>query len=139
MQNRSLSQPARPVFRWLCQVLHPALSWSLQARKRQAPGPPRWLAAQPEGRASPRLAVASDRAALLELLQDSAAALTADSDEVLGFIERQGLYGKGIGYVDVHLLAAVVLTDGSKLWTRNKRLRTVAQGLALAYEGAGPH
>ncbi len=81
----------------------------------------------------------SDRAAILELLQDLPAAVTADSDEVLGFIERHGLYGKGIGYVDVHLLASVALTDGSKLWTRDKRLRAVATGLALAYGGAGPH
>lgn len=81
----------------------------------------------------------SDREEFLELLQDLPAAVVADSGEVLGFIERHGLYGKGIGYVDVHLLASVALTDGSKLWTRDKRLRSVAQGLALAYEGAGLH
>lgn len=81
----------------------------------------------------------NDRAAILELLQDLPTAVAANSDEVLGFIERHGLHGKGIGYVDVHLLASVALTDGSKLWTRDKRLRAVAQGLALAYEGTGPH
>lgn len=81
----------------------------------------------------------NERAAILELLQDLPAAVTADNGEVLGFIERHRLHGKGIGYVDVHLLASVALTDGSKLWTRDKRLHSVAQGLALAYEGAGPH
>jgi predicted nucleic acid-binding protein len=50
--------------------------------------------------------ILSDRAAVLELLQDLPMAVTADSDEVLRFIERHGLYGKGIGYVDVHLLAS---------------------------------
>jgi predicted nucleic acid-binding protein len=81
----------------------------------------------------------SDREEFLELLQDLPAAVVADSGEVLGFIERHGLYGKGIGYVDVHLLASVALTDGSELWTRDKRLRSVAQGLALAYPGASSH
>lgn len=81
----------------------------------------------------------SDRAAILELLQDLPTAVTADSDEVLGFIERHGLYGRGIGYVDVHLLASVALTDGSKLWTRDKRLRAVAQKLEMACDSIGAH
>jgi hypothetical protein len=49
-------------------------------------------------------------------------ATVADSDEVLDYIERHRLYGKGVGYVDVHLLAAVALTERAKLWTRDKRL-----------------
>ena len=81
----------------------------------------------------------NDRPAILALLQDLPPPVTAEGDEVLGFIERHGLHGKGIGYVDMHLLASVALTDGCKLWTRDKRLRAVAQDLALAYEGAGPH
>ena len=81
----------------------------------------------------------SDRAAILELLQDLPTAVAADSAEVLGFIERHGLHGKGIGYVDVHLLASVALTAASRLWTRDKRLHAAAQDLGMAYEGAGPH
>ena len=81
----------------------------------------------------------NDRAAILELLRDLPPALTADSDEVLGFIERHRLHGKGIGYVDAHLLASIALTDDSKLWTGDKRLRAVAQGLAMAYQGTVPH
>ena len=80
-----------------------------------------------------------DRAAILELLQDLPAAVPADSAEVLGFIERHGLHGKGIGYVDVHLLASVALTEASCLWTRDKRLHAAAQDLGMAYKGAGPH
>jgi predicted nucleic acid-binding protein len=78
-----------------------------------------------------------DRPSILELLQDLPAAAVADGDEVLGFIERHGLHGKGIGYVDVHLLASVVLTDGARLWTRDKRLRAVAQALGCAIQAAG--
>jgi predicted nucleic acid-binding protein len=57
----------------------------------------------------------ANRKTVLELLQDLPMAAAADADEVLGFIERHKLHGKGIGYVDVHLLASVVLTEGAKL------------------------
>lgn len=79
-----------------------------------------------------------DRATILALLQDLPAAVTADSGEVLGYIERHGLHGRGIGYVDAQLLASVALTAGSSLWTRDKRLLALAQSLAMAFEGAGP-
>ena len=81
----------------------------------------------------------TDRASILELLQDLPMAVVADSDEVLGFIERQSLHGKGIGYVDVHLLASVALTGGTKLWTRDKRLRAAADDLDCAHPDATAH
>jgi predicted nucleic acid-binding protein len=56
----------------------------------------------------------------------------AMEDEVLGFIERQRLFGLGIGYVDAHLLAAVQLAAGARLWTLDKRLVTAAARLGLA-------
>jgi predicted nucleic acid-binding protein len=81
----------------------------------------------------------ADRSSILELLQDLPAAVVADNDEVLGFIERLGLHGKGIGYVDVHLLASVKLTDGARLWTRDKRLRAAAGDLGCAHQDTGAH
>jgi len=81
----------------------------------------------------------TDRASILELLQDLPMAVVADSDEVLGFIERQSLHGKGIGYVDVHLLASVALTGGTKLWTRDKRLCAAADDLDCAHPDATAH
>ena len=75
-----------------------------------------------------------DRGAILELLQDLPGAVVAESDEVLQFIERHDLHGKGIGYVDVHLLASVALTEGAKLWTRDKKLGAVAQLLDCDYQ-----
>ncbi|MDZ7592992.1 MAG: type II toxin-antitoxin system VapC family toxin [Rubrivivax sp.] len=75
-----------------------------------------------------------DRASTLELLHDLPAAAVADGDEVLRFIDRQDLHGRGIGYVDVHLLASVALTEGAKIWTRDKRLRLVADMLGYAYQ-----
>jgi predicted nucleic acid-binding protein len=80
-----------------------------------------------------------DRKTVLELLQDLPTAVVADADEGLVFIDRHQLHGKGIGYVDVHLLAAVALTQGAKLWTRDKRLRAVAQAVGCVHEESGAH
>lgn len=53
-------------------------------------------------------------------------ATLASDDEVLSFIRRHGLAGTGIGYVDVHLLAATRLMSWCSFWTRDRRLRSVA-------------
>jgi predicted nucleic acid-binding protein len=60
-------------------------------------------------------------------------ALAATDSEVLQFISRNKLFGIGIGYIDAHLLAAVQLTPGTALWTRDKRLDSVAAALGLRY------
>jgi predicted nucleic acid-binding protein len=52
--------------------------------------------------------------------------------EALHFIERHALFGRGIGYIDAHLLAAAQLTAGTELWTNDKRLHGVAVQLGLA-------
>jgi predicted nucleic acid-binding protein len=80
-----------------------------------------------------------DRLSLLELLQDLPVTVVAEGSEVLGFIERHSLHGNGIGYVDVHLLASVALTQGAKLWTRDRRLRLVAQALGCAFQDTAAH
>jgi predicted nucleic acid-binding protein len=58
--------------------------------------------------------------------------VVADSAEVLFFIERNEIFGAGIGYVDAHLLVATTLTPDVRLWTRDKKLRTVAERLAIS-------
>lgn len=80
-----------------------------------------------------------DRATILELLQALPAVLTAENDEILAFIDRHGLHGKGIGYVDAHLLASVALTEGTTLWTRDKRLRAAADVLGCAFNDTTSH
>src|SRR6202030_2414143 len=72
------------------------------------------------------------RELILAALQDLPQAVVAGETEVLGFIDRQGLYGRGIGYVDAHLLASARLTSGGSLWTRDKRLQTVADRLGVS-------
>jgi predicted nucleic acid-binding protein len=50
--------------------------------------------------------------------------------ELLGFIERHTLAGKGVGFVDIHLLASA-LVAGAELWTRDRRLAEAAAGLGV--------
>lgn len=51
--------------------------------------------------------------------------------ELLGFIERHALAGRGIGLVDIHLLASAMVANAG-LWTRDRRLARAAAGLGLA-------
>ena len=53
-------------------------------------------------------------------------------DELLLLIDRRPLHGTGIGYVDAHLLASTLLAPGTRLWTRDKRLRAAAERLGVA-------
>ena len=80
-----------------------------------------------------------DRSSVLEPLQDLPPASVAESEEVLGFIERHVPHGKGIGHIDVHLLASVALTEGTTLWTRDQRLLMAAQALGCAFQDATAH
>jgi len=73
------------------------------------------------------------REEVLGALQDLPQCKVATDAEVLGFITDQALAGSGIGYIDAHLLAAVRLTPGTQLWTRDKRLLAAAVRLGLAY------
>jgi len=68
------------------------------------------------------------------MLQNLPAAAVAEGDEVLRFIESHVLHGKGIGYVDVHLLALVALTEGARIWTRDKKLLSIAQMMGCAFQ-----
>ncbi len=72
------------------------------------------------------------RVLVLNALADLPRVSTATDAEVLHFIDRYSLFGRGIGYIDVHLLAAARLTMGAAIWTRDKRLQSVADQLGLA-------
>jgi predicted nucleic acid-binding protein len=58
-------------------------------------------------------------------------AVVAQDSEVLDFIERETLFGTGLGYVDVHLLASARLTPGALLLTRDKRLSAAAARMSI--------
>lgn len=72
------------------------------------------------------------RAEVLGLLQALPSLPVATSKEVLFFIDAHALMGRGIGYVDGHLLAAARLA-GAQFWTRDKRLHGAAADLRLAH------
>ncbi|MDD2913730.1 MAG: type II toxin-antitoxin system VapC family toxin [Gallionella sp.] len=63
-----------------------------------------------------------NRNVILSTMQNLPKVTHASDEEVLTFIERHTLFGSGIGYVDAHLLAATLLSPGSSIWTRDKRL-----------------
>ncbi len=77
----------------------------------------------------------SRREAVLSDLSNLPQAIVATDAEVLHFVDRHKLFGRGVGLVDVHLLAAVRLTAGTQLWTRDKRLNDIAVDLGLAIRG----
>jgi predicted nucleic acid-binding protein len=68
---------------------------------------------------------------VLTFLQKLDRVIVAHDDEVMRFIEQERLFGLGVGYVDAHLLASARLTQNTSLWTRDKRLSTVAERLQL--------
>lgn len=55
------------------------------------------------------------------------------SETFMSFIEDCSLAGSGLGYVDANLLASVASVPGSRLWTRDRRLREQAERLSLAH------
>jgi predicted nucleic acid-binding protein len=56
----------------------------------------------------------------------------ATTDEVLSFIENQRLYDNGCGAVDIALLASVLMTPNTRLWTVDRNLEAVASRLGVA-------
>ena len=72
------------------------------------------------------------RQAFLRALRRLPQAADVADAELLSLIDRQALFGRGIGYVDAHLLAAARLSAGARLWTRDQRLQAVSAELGLA-------
>lgn len=60
----------------------------------------------------------------------------AELDFVAMMIELLALWGKGVGYVDVHLLASLRIAGFGQLWTKDKRLRDQAERFEIAYSPA---
>jgi predicted nucleic acid-binding protein len=68
------------------------------------------------------------RREILSMLKALPQAHLLEHEEVLGFLEERRLYGRGIGWMDAHLLASTLLT-GCALWTFDKPLRRAAAAL----------
>lgn len=80
----------------------------------------------------------SRRETVIDALSHLPCAEVATDAEVLRFIARHALFSRGVGYVDVHLLAGVKLTQDTKLWTRDKRLHSTADNMGVAFTPAQP-
>ena len=54
-------------------------------------------------------------------------------ERVLEEIETNRLMGRGIGFIDAHLLTSVIADAGAALWTRDRRLNRIAEELGVAF------
>lgn len=78
-----------------------------------------------------------DRLAVLDEWRRLPRIASVSDDEAIEFVERKQLMGRGIGFVDAHLLAAVASLPGASLWSRDHRLADAATRLRLAYRAGG--
>lgn len=77
-----------------------------------------------------------DQDGVLGLLRSLPFGPVATDDEALQYIDFHQLMGRGIGFIDVHLLASTALAEGMRIWTRDRRLEEVATELGMAYTPA---
>ncbi len=73
------------------------------------------------------------RAEILSLLSSLPQVDQADHGEVLSLVDSKRLSGRGLGWVDAHLLASAMLS-GTKMWTLDKRLAEQARTLSVLFE-----
>ena len=72
-----------------------------------------------------------NREEILSLLQALPSSTTIELDEYLHFVSSHHLIGKGIGFVDIHILASAYL-DSNFLWTLDKKLNAIATKMKLS-------
>ncbi|MFN4184229.1 MAG: type II toxin-antitoxin system VapC family toxin [Hyphomonas sp.] len=74
------------------------------------------------------------RTEFLDMLVALPSSFQASHGEVLSLVEQKQLYARGIGYSDAHLLTSSLLTPGTTLWTRDRRLAEAARELGISAE-----
>jgi len=72
-----------------------------------------------------------NRPRTLAMLDVMPQARVASLRDIRRMIEVRGLYSKGIGLTDAHLVASCLIAPGTKLWTRDSRLRAVTQAVGI--------
>ena len=73
------------------------------------------------------------RGKFLESYEIMHQATTVPHSEVLEFVRHRKIHGRGVGWIDTHLLASA-LVDHAQLWTIDPRFHTLAKELGVAYE-----
>jgi predicted nucleic acid-binding protein len=76
------------------------------------------------------------RQQLLSLWNNLPRVTEASNKEVLHCLEKNQLMGKGIGFIDLHLLASTLLTPNTFLWTRDRRLHGLAKQFDICWKNA---
>jgi predicted nucleic acid-binding protein len=77
-----------------------------------------------------------NRDQILNLLKNLPQVSEATHDEALYCLEKHNLMGKGIGFIDLHLLASTFLAKNALLWTRDRRLHKLALALNVCWESS---
>lgn len=73
-----------------------------------------------------------NRLQILSLLRTLPTAHCAEHEEAMQFIENYRLMGKGLGYIDMHLLASAMLNN-IPLWTLDKKLNEASSKLGIKH------
>jgi predicted nucleic acid-binding protein len=77
------------------------------------------------------------RDGVLGLMRRLPFAPEATHGEALRLVEAHRLMNRGIGYIDVHLLASALLAQDARIWATDAPLRSVASRLFVSYDPAG--
>jgi predicted nucleic acid-binding protein len=70
----------------------------------------------------------ANRTEVLELLRALPQSTIAEHDEAMHFLHKRRLYGRGLGWIDLHLLASASLSN-VRLWTTDRALKRAAEQL----------
>jgi predicted nucleic acid-binding protein len=76
------------------------------------------------------------RRKLLATYEELKQASTVPHQEVVEFFRHRGLHGRGVGWIDIHLLASA-LVGRLQLWTADPRFGVLAREFGVAYEVGG--
>ena len=72
-----------------------------------------------------------NRAEILTLISELPTLKVVSHSEALHLVNARSLHGKGIGWIDIHLLSSSLL-NRAPLWTRDKKLHAVAKALGIS-------
>lgn len=74
-----------------------------------------------------------NRGEIFTLLNQIPRTQSSTFDEIIYFIEKNKIYGKGLGYIDCALLVSSILFE-TKIWTNDKSLKEVAKSFGYSYK-----
>ena len=73
------------------------------------------------------------RKKILNLLQNLELVPEASHSEVMYLLDAHNLMGRGVGFVDLHLLSSSLLSSNTALWTLDRRLAMIASELKVNF------